>query len=95
MSNIEIAGFQSNLIEELDDADLMAVTGGGLVDGLVTGAADANNAIGNGGRPTTGALTLVGTTLLNTGLYVLTVTGGLEGGLQAVNGTVSGVAGQV
>ena|SRR6476620_7855270 len=98
MSNIEIAGFQSNLIEELDDTDLMAVVGGSgsdLVGGLVTGVADANNAIGNGGRPTSGALTLLGTTLVNTGLYVLTVTSGVEGGLQAVNGTVSGVAGQV
>ncbi|WP_341530018.1 hypothetical protein WKK05_12355 [Nostoc sp. UHCC 0302] len=95
MHKIKTADFQSSLIEELDDADLMAIVGGGLVDGLVTGVADANNAIGNGGRPTSGALTLVGTTLINTGVYVLTVTGGVEGGLQAVNATVTGVAGQV
>lgn len=95
MSNIRIAGFQSNLFEELNDADLVAVTGGGLVGTVVGGVADANEGIGNGGRPTTGALTLAGTTLINTGVYVLTVAGGVESGLQAVNGTVSGVAGEV
>lgn len=95
MSNIKIAGFQSNLFEELDDADLVAVTGGGVVDTLVGGVAAANEGIGNGGRPTTGALNLVGDTLIASGNYVKTVAGGAESGLQAVNGTVSGVAGQV
>jgi hypothetical protein len=41
MANIKIAGFQSNLFEELNDADLVAVTGGsngGTVGGLVGGA---------------------------------------------------------
>ena len=95
MSNIKIAGFQSNLFEELDDADLMAVVGGGVTDTLLNGVASANEAIGNGGRPTSGALTLVGNTAIAGGQYVNTVAGGVEGGLQAVNGTVSGVAGQV
>ncbi|MBW4627831.1 MAG: hypothetical protein KME49_20575 [Brasilonema octagenarum HA4186-MV1] len=95
MSNLKIAGFQSNLVEELDDADLMSVVGGNLVGGLVTGVADANNAIGNGGRPTTGAVGLVANTLIGTGQYLNTVNGGLEGGLQAVNGTVAGTASQV
>lgn len=81
--------------QELDDADLMAVTGGSLVGTVVGGVADANEAIGNGGRPTSGAINLVGNTLIATGQYVNTVGGGVEGGLQAVNGTVSGVAGQV
>lgn len=103
MSNIEIAAFQSNLIEELDDAelddaDLMAVVGGsgsGLVSGLATGVSDANNAIGNGGRPTSGLLTLVGNGLVDAGNYVLTVTGGVEGGLQAVNATVTETTNQI
>ena len=57
MSNFEIAGFQSNLIEELDDADFMAVVCGDIVGGLATGVAEANNGIGNGGTPTTGLVT--------------------------------------
>ncbi|MEG4810394.1 hypothetical protein QUA82_22040 [Microcoleus sp. F8-D3] len=86
MSNIEIAGFQSNLIEELDDADLMAVTGGGLLDGLLGTVTGANNAIGNGGTPTTGAVGLVSNTLRGAADYTAKVNSGLEGGLQAVNG---------
>ncbi|MBE9227688.1 hypothetical protein IQ264_19870 [Phormidium sp. LEGE 05292] len=102
MSNIEIAAFQSNLIEEwddaeLDDADLMAVVGGsgGVASELVTGVANVNNGIGNGGKPTTSLLTLGGNTLVGAGNYVLTVAGGAEQGLQALNATVSGTADQI
>ena len=81
--------------EELSDADLMAVTGGSGVDTLVGGVTSANNAIGNGGRPTTGALNLVANTLTGSGGYVSQVSGGLEGGLQSVNGTLTATGSQV
>jgi broad specificity phosphatase PhoE len=86
MSNIKMAGFQSNLFEELDDADLVAVTGGGTLDILLGTATGANNAIGNGGRPTTGAVTLVSNTLRGGADYIDQVNGGLEGGFQVING---------
>ncbi|MDZ7962468.1 MAG: hypothetical protein RMY34_32145 [Aulosira sp. DedQUE10] len=86
---------EANFIEELDDADLIAIVGGGITDTLLNGVASANNGIGNGGTPTTGAVHLVGNTLTGSGDYVNGVGNGLELGLQAVNGTVTGVAGQV
>ncbi|OKH53352.1 hypothetical protein NIES2101_10870 [Calothrix sp. HK-06] len=81
--------------EELSDADLMAVTGGGLTDTLLNGVASANNGIGNGGTPTTGAVNLVANTLTASGGYLSGVGNGLELGLQAVNATVAGTASQV
>ncbi|MDF5715559.1 MAG: hypothetical protein PUP93_17175 [Rhizonema sp. NSF051] len=80
---------------ELDDADLIAVTGGGIVDTAVGGVTSANNAIGNGGRPTTGALDLIFTTVDNTAGYGKQVSGGVEGGFQAVNATLTATGSQV
>lgn len=91
-NNVEL---EINLFEELSDADLMAVVGGDLTGTVLGGVADANNGIGNGGTPTTGLLHLVGDTLTAAGTYVNNVANGAELGLQAVNGTVTGVAGQV
>ncbi len=92
MSNIKMAGFQSNLFEELDDADLVAVTGGTSTVGTLVGTVtSANNAIGNGGRPTTGAVGLGVDTLRGAADYLENVNGGLEGGLQAVNGGLTGL----
>ena len=95
MSNIKMAGFQSNLFEELDDADLVAVTGGGVVGTAVNGVTSANNAIGNGGRPTSGALDLTFGTVGNAAEYGKQVSGGAEGGLQAVNATLTATGSQV
>lgn len=91
-NNVEL---EINLFEELSDADLMAVVGGGLLDGLLGGVADANNAIGNGGTPTTGTVAVVAGTVTALGEDLTNINRGLEGGLQAVNATVTGVAGQV
>ena len=81
--NVEL---EINLFEELDDADLAAVVGGGVVDTLVGTVTSANNAIGNGGTPTTGAVGLVSNTLGGAADYTAKVNTGLEGGLQAING---------
>ncbi|MBD2771263.1 hypothetical protein [Iningainema tapete] len=95
MSNTKIAGFQSNLFEELDDADLQTVRGGQLVGDLLGTVTSTNSALGNGGRPTSGGALLVGTTLVNTGLYVIQVSQGAESGLQAVNGGLANTLGNV
>lgn len=90
MSNIEIAGFQSNLIEELDDADLMAVVGGSLlsdVGGIATGP-------GNESRPTSSAIALLGDIAGDAAGYINgPLTGFSEGALQGLNATVTGVTG--
>lgn len=90
MSKIEIAGFQSNLVEELDDADLVAVVGGSLlsdVGGTVTKP-------GNDSHPTSSGVVLVGNTVSSVGGYISgSVAGFSEGVLQGVNRTVTGVTG--
>ncbi|MBD2605900.1 hypothetical protein H6G81_15575 [Scytonema hofmannii FACHB-248] len=91
MSNIKIAGFQSNLFEELNDADLVAVTGGGLLGGLLGTVTDFNNTVGNGGRPTTGTVGVVTTTLGATTTDLNNINGGLEGGFQVLNAGVTGL----
>lgn len=83
------------LWEELSDADLMAVTGGDLVGGLLGGVANVNNAIGNGGTPTTGLIGLGADTLGGAANYLKKVNGGVEGGLENANAIVSGTAGQI
>ncbi|MFE1745002.1 hypothetical protein [Coleofasciculus sp. H7-2] len=95
MSNIKTAGFQSNLFEELNDADSAAVTGGGIVGDAVGTVTDTNSALGNGGRPTSGAVILLGTTAVNAGNYLIKVGNGAESGLQALNGGLSKTAGNV
>ncbi len=88
MSNIKMAAFQSNLFEELDDADLVAVTGGtggGTVDAAIGTVTDTNSALGNGARPTSGAVILGGQTLVNAGNYLIQVGNGTESGVQAAN----------
>ncbi len=90
MSKIEIAGIQSNLFEELDDADLMAVVGGSLlsdVGGTVTGP-------GNESRPTSSAIALLGDIAGDAAGYINgPLTGFSEGALQGLNATVTGVTG--
>ena len=85
MSKIEIAGIQSNLSEELDDADLMAVVGGGLVDN-VTGTV-ANS--GNNSTPTSSGIKLVGDTVSAAGGYISNNGAGFaENVLQGTNKTL-------
>ncbi|MEG4392453.1 hypothetical protein [Microcoleus sp. BROC3] len=90
MSNIEIAGIQSNLIEELDDADLMAVVGGSLlsnVGGIATGP-------GNDSQPTSSTVVFLGNTVAGLGTLISdNVAGFAEGALQGVNATVTGITG--
>ncbi len=94
MSNIKMAGFQSNLFEELDDADLVAVTGGtSTVDALTGTVTGTNSALGNGAQPTSGAVILAGTTLVNAGNYLIKVGNGTESGLQAANGGLANTVG--
>ena len=69
MSNIEIAGFQSNLFEELDDADLMAVTGG-IVGGLASNLTGAISDSGNKGTPTSAGIEYLGKTVSGAGELV-------------------------
>lgn len=96
MSNIKMAAFQSNLFEELDDADLVAVTGGtstlDAATGTVTGT---NSALGNGAQPTSGGVKLVGGILVDTGNYLIQVGNGTESGLQAANGGLAKTVGTV
>lgn len=80
---------------ELDDADLMAVTGGDLVGGLATGVANVNNGLGNVGTPTTGTVGVAANTVTGLGGDLSNINKGLEQGLQALNATVSGTAGQL
>lgn len=88
MSNIKIAGFQSNLFEELNDADLEAVIGGNVlsdVGGTVTGP-------GNESHPTSSLVVLVAGIGGAVSDYLGTNGAGyIEGTLQGVNGTVTGV----
>jgi hypothetical protein len=95
MSNIKMAAFQSNLFEELDDADLVAVTGGGTVGNATGTVTDTNSALGNGAQPTSGAVILAGTTLVNAGNYLLKVGNGTESGLVAANGGVANTVGSL
>lgn len=84
MSNIKIAGFQSNLFEELNDADLMAVVGGGgtdIVGGLASNLTGTVAGAGNAGTPTS---TLVGEVIGGT----VTTTGNTLGGYITNNGAV-------
>ena len=88
MSNIKMAGFQSNLFEELNDADLVAVTGGtggGTVDAATGTVTATNSALGNGAQPTSGGIKLVGGILVDTGNYLIQVGNGTESGLVAAN----------
>ncbi|MEG4503351.1 ComC/BlpC family leader-containing pheromone/bacteriocin [Microcoleus sp. F6_B4] len=93
MSYLKNADLES--FEELDDADLATVIGGGLVGDLATGVAAANEGIGNGGTPTTGVINFISNTTIGAGTYLGGVGNGLEEGLQAINATVSGTAGQL
>lgn len=97
MTNIKVDTLKTNLFEELSDADSVVVAGGAdsVTDTLLNGVASANNGIGNGGTPTTGAVHLAANTLIASGNYLNGVGNGLELGLQAVNGTVTGVAGEL
>ena len=95
MSNIKMAGIQSNLFQELDDTDLVAVTGGGIVDALTGTVTDTNSALGNGAQPTSGAVILLGTTAVNAGNYLIQVGTGAESGLQALNGGLANTVGTV
>lgn len=81
--------------EELSDADLMAVVGGGLAGDAVGTATSTNSALGNGGRPTSGGIILAGQTLVAAGNYLIGVGNGAESGLQAANGGLAKVGGDV
>lgn len=79
---------------ELTEDTLQAVSGGILGDAVNTVTA-TNSAIGNGGRPTSGAAILAGTTAVNAGNYLIGVGSGAESGLQALNGGLANTAGNV
>lgn len=90
MTNIKIAEFQSdNLFEELSDEQVETVVGGSLLGDI----GKTNQDLGNTGRPTSGAINLVGTTLVATGLYILQTNSGVEKGLEDVNQTVTNATG--
>ncbi|MEG4939774.1 hypothetical protein [Microcoleus sp. F4-D5] len=90
MSNIQIAGFQSNLIEELDDADLMAVVGGGIVGDLASNLTGAISDSGNQGTPTSATIQFAGNTVSGAGQLVSGNVGTFgEVLLQGVNGTAT------
>lgn len=89
----ELQSFE--LFEELTDADLKAVIGGGLVGDAVGTVTGTNSALGNGAQPTSGAVILAGGTLVSAGNYLIKVGNGAESGLQALNGGLANTAGNV
>lgn len=95
MSNIEITGIQSNLIEELDDADLMAVVGGIVNTGtLLSNVGGIATGPGNDSQPTSSTVVFLGDTVAGLGTLISdNVAGFAEGALQGVNATVTGVTG--
>jgi hypothetical protein len=94
MSNIKTAGFQSNLFEELNDADLVAVTGGGLLDGTLSNLGGTLTGPGNDSRPTSSAIALLGDITGDASGYINgPLTGFTEGTLQRANTTLLGVTG--
>ncbi|MGI2904409.1 solute carrier family 23 protein [Tolypothrix sp. VBCCA 56010] len=65
MSNSKMAGIQSNLFEELDDADLMAVVGGSVLSNV----GDTVTKPGNDSQPTSSAIELVAVLFLLSVLF--------------------------
>jgi len=86
---------ETNLFEDLSDEQLQTVVGGNLAGDAVGTVTGTNSALGNGGRPTSGALLLAGETLVGAGLYVIQVSNGAESGLQAANGGLGKVGSDV